>query len=250
MPELTIRRVENKRTQQLTELWRAAFPSDTLDYIDGFFAHLGQDTVTLVGECNGDVVTMLFLLPAEARFRAKRYPVRYLYAGCTHPQHRGHGYYRQLMNAAAQMVAAMGENAIYLHPADERLTDTYKRLGYRSGVYGFSMKIIPSPTACASVDAYIQKRNVVIDGISQEAVFWNVADDTARFFVADASARGAKMALSNDGVVLTFENVTVELISTDGQRENADYCLWLPIGDSPLTALMKEIDGITGLVGD
>lgn len=250
MSELTIRRIENKHTQQLIELWCAAFPSDPLDYIDGFLAHLPQDAVTLVGEYGGDVVTMLFLLPAEARFRGKRYPVRYLYAGCTHPQHRGHGYYRELMSYAAQTIAAMGESAIYLHPADEKLTDTYKRLGYRSRVFGSRAEIDQSTTACTSVNAYIQQRNEVIDRISQDVVFWSVADDTARFFVADTSARGAKMTHSDNGVALSLENTTIESIHTDSQRENADYCLWLPLGDTSLSALMKEFDGITGLVGD
>lgn len=250
MSELTIRRIEEKPAKQLFELWRAAFPSDPPDYTDGFFAHLPQDAITLAGEYDGNVVTMLFLLPAEARFRGKHYPVRYLYAGCTHPQHRGNGYYRELMAAAAQVVASIGECAIYLHPADERLTDTYKRLGYRSGIFGFCAKIDNPMTVCTSANTYIQKRNEIIDRVSRDAVFWNVKDASTRFFVADASARGAKMTHSDNGVELSFENATIELINTDGQRENADYCLWLPIGNTPLMTLMKEYDGITGLVGD
>ena len=65
---------------------------------------------------------MLFLLPGNAVFRGRSYSVRYLYAGCTHPEFRGHGYYRQLMVAAAQKVEEMGEHAIFLHPADDVLT--------------------------------------------------------------------------------------------------------------------------------
>lgn len=250
MPELKIHRIANERTPQLVELWHAAFPTDPQDYIDNFFAHLPQDTVTLVGECDDSVVTMLFLLPAEARFRDKRYAVRYLYAGCTHPLHRGHGYYRELMLAAAQTVAAMGEDAIYLHPADERLTDTYKRLGYHAGVFRSNTSTPLPMTNLATVDAYLQNRRKIIDHVSQNTVFWDVKGDSLHFFVSDAVSRGATMFCNDTCVALTFEHTTIESIGKSTQRDNADHCLWLPIGDASLVSLMNEFNGITGLVGD
>lgn len=250
MSDLHIHRIESNHAVLLTKLWRAAFPSDPINFIEGFFANLPHNAVTLVGENDGGIVTMLFLLPANALFRGISYPVRYLYAGCTHPQYRGHGYYRELMNAAEKTVAAMGESAIYLHPADERLTDTYKRLGYRSGIFGSRARADLPMSVCASVDVYMQKRNEVIDCISQDAVFWNVSDGIAHFFVADAYARGAKMMCTDNDVALSFKETAIETIGIDARRENADHCLWLPVGDSPLLALMQEFDGVTGLVGD
>lgn len=251
MSDLDIRRIDVNLAEQLTELWRAAFPNDPSDYIDSFFAGLPQDAVTLAGESNGEIATMLFLLPAEARFCGEIYPVRYLYAGCTHPLHRGQGYYRELLAIAAQTVAAIGENAIYLHPADEKLTATYKRLGYRPGIFGGNcVKTNEKLHTCSTVDEYMQKRDELIGRISQSAVFWNTSADITRFFVADATSRGAAMVYNDDRAELSFENTVIESIRTDSSRENGDYCLWLPIGDSPLMDLMGKFEGVTGLVGD
>lgn len=251
MSDLIIRVIEEKHAERLTTLWQVAFPSDPLDYIESFFAHLPQKSVTLAGECDGELVTMLFLLPAEARFREKTYSVRYLYAGCTHPRYRGRGYYRELMTAAAQAVVAMGEHAIYLHPADDVLTATYQRLGYRVGIVGDehspTNKIMP---VCQTVDEYMQKRGELIGRISQEAIFWNTAEDLTRFFVTDAVSRGAQMSADDGCIELAINGTIIESLKHNYSNKNKDYCLWLPIGDTPLTALMGEYDGVTGLVGD
>ncbi len=251
MSDLIIRVIEKNHAEQLTLLWQSAFPSDPPDYIVSFFAHLPTNSVTLAGECDGKLVTMLFLLPAEARFRKNAYPVRYLYAGCTHPRYRGRGYYRELMAAAAQIVSAMGEHAIYLHPADDMLTATYQRLGYRVGIFG-GERSQPDETmpACQAVDEYMRKRDKLIDRISQDAVFWNTAKDTTRFFVSDAVSRGARMSADVGSVELTISGAVIESVNGDCSCKGEDYCLWLPIGDTPLTALMTKYDGVTGLVGD
>lgn len=251
MSDLHIRRIEANHAELLTELWCAAFPSDPIDYIEGFFANLPKNTVALAGEYDGELVTMLFLLPAEARFRGNVYLVRYLYAGCTHPRYRGCGYYRELMTAAAQTVSAMGENAIYLHPADDALTATYQRLGYRAGIVGGEHsrpnKIMP---ICQTVVDYIQKRDELITCISQNAVFWNTENDVTRLFVSDAVSRGARMRADDGCIELTINDAIIESLESTYSYKNNEYCLWLPIGDTPLTALMAEYDGVTGLVGD
>ncbi len=251
MADLIIRVIEEKHAERLTPLWQSAFSGDSLDYIASFIAHLPKNSVTLAGECDGELVTMLFLLPAEARFRGESFPVRYLYAGCTHPRHRGHGYYRELMAAAAQKASAMGEHAIYLHPADDMLTATYQRLGYRVGIFGGErLQSDETMPVCQAVDDYMQKRNELIDRISQEAVFWNTAEDITRFFVADAVSRGARMSANDGCIELAINGAVIESIKSDYSHKIEDYCLWLPIGDTPLTALMTEYDGVTGLVGD
>ncbi len=251
MSDLIIRVIEEKHAERLTSLWQVAFPSDPLDYIESFFAHLPQRTLTLAGERDGELVTMLFLLPAKARFREKAYPVRYLYAGCTHPRYRGRGYYRELMTAAARAVSTMGEHAIYLHPADDVLTATYQRLGYRVGIVGDKLSHAnKAMTVCHTTDDYMQKRDELIDCISRDAVFWNAAEDTTRFFVTDAVNRGARMSADDGCIELAINGAIIESVKHNYTNKNKDYCLWLPIGDTPLTALMAEYDGVTGLVGD
>ncbi len=251
MSDLSISCIENTAAQRLKELWQSAFPSDPEDYIDGFFAHLLSDAVTMVGECDKKAVTMLFLLPADARFCGKSYPVRYLYAGCTHPAYRGRGYYRELMTAAAQTVARMGEHAIYLHPADDQLTATYQRLGYRTGICGSDRcQIMLDLPGCSSVGEYLARRRELVDRVSKNAVIWNPNEAVTRFFVTDAVARGAIMSADSARITLSFGETTVETLSADLSGEDDRYCLWLPIGDTPLSALMEKHAAFTGLVGD
>ncbi len=251
MSDLIIRCIKGNRAEQLTELWRSAFPSDPVNFIDGFFAHLPQDAVTMVGEIDEKAVTMLFLLPAVARFQEKSYPVRYLYAGCTHPLYRGRGYYRELMLAAAQAVAAMGEYAIYLHPADEKLTAAYQRLGYRAGIFGADhYRAESEPSVYQTVSEYLIRRTAIIERLSQNTIIWNTNEDVTRFFVTDAVAHGARMLGGDESAALVLHDHVIESLSENRSREDNTFCLWLPIGDTPLSALMEKYDGFTGLVGD
>ena len=251
MSKFVIRTLDGKADNRLTSLWLASFPNDPIDYVEGFLAHLPQDTVTMVGECNGEPATMLFLLPAKARFRGELYPVRYLYAGCTHPDYRGRGYYRELMSAAAVKVAELNENAIYLHPADDMLTATYQRLGYKVGIGSCqSQKDTEWQSVFSSVDEYVHLRRHLIKQLSQKSVFWDANEQTTRFIIADAVSRNAQMFRDNKGVALMHNNKIIESLSLAEQKSNDAFCLWLPISSSPLTDLMNEFGGSTGLVGD
>lgn len=251
MADLIIRFAKLDRLEELVSLWCAAFPSDSREYVRGFLADLPRDAVTLIGECDDTVVTMLFLLPAQAVFRGETYDVRYLYAGCTHPNYRGFGYYRQLMDAAAQTVERMGEHAIFLHPADDTLTATYKRLGYSSGIYGSERSLDPqNMRVCDSVSNYLKQRELSVKQIAERTVFWEFCDAITHRFVADAVAFDAKMTAGANGVQLTYAGRTIESLSAGFRRANEDYCLWLPLGDTPLVEIMNEFDGLTGLVGD
>lgn len=251
MSELIIRRIEQNTAKLLAPLWAAAFPEDPSDYIEGFLSNLPPESVTLIGERDGTIATMLFLLRANARFRGKIYPVRYLYAGCTHPQYRGQGYYRELMTAAAHTVREMGEHAIYLHPADDTLTATYKRLGYRAGICGGSQASgAKQAQAINSLNDYMSERKEIVERIADNAVFWSTDDSVTRLFVTDALSRGADMTVDDDTLWLSLSEKTVEFISINDDCTDNNFCLWLPIGDTPLTALMDERKGFTGLIGD
>ena len=251
MSDLLIHRAEMDRPEEMASLWCAAFPGDPQEYVLDFLTDLPRETVALIGEHNDRIVTMLFLLPARARFRDATYPVRYLYAGCTHPQYRGRGYYQQLMTAAARTVEAMGENGIYLHPADAALTTTYKRMGYRSGIFGGSPAVWPRDLCvCDTIDDYLQQREQISKRLADHTVIWETADSITRRFVSDAVSAGARMAADTDCIQLTLNDNVLEALCVDGHYTNNDYCLWLPINNTPLAALMTAYSGFTGLVGD
>ncbi len=114
----------------LKSLYAEAFPEDPLDYTEAFFALVKPETMACVGEVDGRIVCALYLLPALAVSRDNRAPVRYLYAGGTFPDCRRQGHYSALLRFAADHVAAIGESAIYLRPANVSLLSYYRSHGY------------------------------------------------------------------------------------------------------------------------
>lgn len=115
-------------------LYELAFTEDDTAFIDRFFAAIQPKTMACCGVLNGDIVSVLYLLPARATCGDESVSVRYLYAGATHPAHRGKGYYGELLQYAAKMVNMVGETAIYLRPATTDLLSYYNRFGYVSGI--------------------------------------------------------------------------------------------------------------------
>ncbi len=251
MPELTIRRVDLTQSEELIPLWMAGFPTDSKEFIVRFLRNLPLNTVILSGEMDGNMVTMLFLLPATATFRGETFSVRYLYAGCTHPQYRGRGFYRELLSAAAQTVQKLGEAAIYLHPADEALVQSYRRFGYRSGIVGgIDVGSNHELLLIDSTDEYMVKRQQCIEQLSQHTVFWDVTQNTVQFYLQDALSHGATLRGDKTSIKCAYRNNVIECLGEGRVQGNEAYCLWLPIGNSPLESLMDEYYGATGMVGD
>lgn len=118
------------------DLWTTCFAEDGEEYPRRFLQSVDFPSQLCLGCIHSRPVSMLFLLPATARLREQVWPVRYLYAGCTHPAHRHHGYYKQLLSFAAEIAAEQGASAIYLHPAEDSLFDYYQGYGYHRGICG------------------------------------------------------------------------------------------------------------------
>lgn len=155
------------------------------------------------------------------------------------------------MHAASRVVEEMGEFAIFLHPADDALTSTYKRMGYRSGICGSPRNLEDSRAmACDDIDNYMRQRALIGRGIAEKTLFWEMSDDVTRRFITDAVAGGAEMATGDGFVQLKYENRIIESLCRDAVCENDDFCLWIPIGETPLITLMENYKGFTGLVGD
>ena len=130
--ELTFRQGTADDIPALKSLWKQCFPDDTDSFIDAFFGVVPV-TRCLVA-CKGEPLSVLFLLTATVAYKDTTIPVRYLYAGCTHPEHRRQGIYEKLISYAGMYAASAGAAAIYLHPADDSLREYYKMRGYRDGI--------------------------------------------------------------------------------------------------------------------
>lgn len=115
--------MENK---QLQALWQLAF-GDGEEFIRLFF-----DTAYAPERClyltEGAAVTAaLYWLDCSYQGQKQAY----VYAVATHPDHRGKGLCRQLMNKAHGLLKAQGYSAALLRPADEVLRRMYSKMGYR-----------------------------------------------------------------------------------------------------------------------
>ena len=246
MCDFTIHQIRKSQFHTLIPLWTTCFPDDSSDYVANFMSSLPDDSVALVGRVGDSIVTMLTLLPARVTFRNKTLPVRYLYAGCTHPQHRGKGYYRQLMSAAESSVRDMSEFAIYLHPADETLVNTYSRMGYQTGICG-SKKAMHNPQLSAD---YKQKRYELLEMLSKDTVVWDLCNSIVDYFIDDALKNGAFASITDTTATLAIGSMVIEHLAIQGTNETNTYCLWLPTQESPLSEWMTSYNGYTGLIGD
>ncbi len=246
MDNLHIAVYTSSTADALIDLWCACFQTDSPEYVHRFMRALPSDTLIVVGEVATVPVTMACLLPATATVRDKRYVVRYLYAGCTHPSSRGNGYYRQVMDAAYTLVRDKGESAIYLHPANSKLTHSYYRMGYLPGIVSGTVGQLRHVNDLSS---YCDARKVLLRRLSQEIVTWELSPTMVSFFLADAVSNGAKMSCTDTAVCLYTADGCVDALSA-ALDNNTEYCLWIPTDASDLQNEMLQHGGVTGVVGD
>ncbi len=111
-------------------LWTEAFTDDTPEDVDAFLERwFACDAVLLVRDGN-TVASMLFLLPQPLCIGERVLTAGYIYAGATAVSYRGQGLYRRLLMFASRYAEQRGMAALFLHPADERLADSYVRMGF------------------------------------------------------------------------------------------------------------------------
>jgi predicted acetyltransferase len=115
---------------EIIDLWKIAFPSDSNAFIDRFFEQFYSDENTLVIRENGQVAAMLQLLPYQLLYCGTKVEGRYLCGAATHPRQRGKGYMTRLMEEAKHYMECKGVAVCTLVPATEALFTFYQKRGY------------------------------------------------------------------------------------------------------------------------
>ena len=133
-------------TEQLKELWHLAF-GDGEDAIDAFFCTAYTPERCLYLTEQGQITAALYWLDCEYQGQKQAY----LYAVATHPDHRGKGLCRRLMETAHSQLKNQGYHAALLRPADNGLRQMYRKLGYRTAT-------CVSEFDCAAGDALSLRR--------------------------------------------------------------------------------------------
>lgn len=127
----------------LTELWQAVFgdPPEAINRFFEFF-HAPERAVTLTE--GGRLAAMAHLVPVgELVLGAERLPCAFVYAVAVHPERRGRGYGRRVVEEARQRALELGYNAVVLRPASPPLFSFYAALGFRPFFTACSFALSP-----------------------------------------------------------------------------------------------------------
>ncbi len=86
-----------------------------------------EDITTLTEDVGDDTVAMATLVPLKTEKDLSGF---YAYGVCVHPDRRGKGAFRRIMESCEAYAKERRADFICLIPADTRLADTYGRMGY------------------------------------------------------------------------------------------------------------------------
>lgn len=122
-----IRYLEGQEKDVCRDLWEEAFPEDSREFGDYYFAEKMKDNRVLVREEEGRIVSMLHQNPYEIYVRGQVWRSDYIVGVATAGDKRHRGYMRQLLS---RMMEEMWEEQMpfcFLMPADEAI---YRPFGF------------------------------------------------------------------------------------------------------------------------
>jgi GNAT superfamily N-acetyltransferase len=116
-------------------IWKLCF-GDSDHYIDFYYANRYQEDETVLLLEDGEILTMLTMLPIKIKGSNKRtYNSTMLYAIATHPQYQNRGFATQLINFTHQHLRKKKNAFSVLVPSEKHLFDFYRQQGYQDGFY-------------------------------------------------------------------------------------------------------------------
>ncbi len=112
------------------KLWQRVF-GDNDEFVDSFIVRHYHRSAMLCAEEGSEMVSMLHLVP----FDTEAGRATYIYGVATHPDHRGRGHARRLMERAMEIVLTRGETAFLIpDPEQPWLREFYARFGFSGSV--------------------------------------------------------------------------------------------------------------------
>ena len=190
----------------LRQLWKLAF-GDTDAFLDSFFGTAYSPNRCHLLKVDDQVVAALYWFDCQCEDRK----IAYIYAVATHPDFRGQGLCRRLMQESHHILAEQGYDAVMLVPQDAGLRKMYAAMGYRNAtsVSEFTCEA-GKPIALTEVDtdsyAALRRTFLPAGSVVQEGENLRFLSTYARFY------RGEDCLLAVSGSQI------LELL---GSRENA-----------------------------
>lgn len=244
----------------------ASFTGPLLDYA------LWRDGEVFCVRHGGAIVSMAASLPFSISIPSpdggtESLPARYLYALCTAPGWRGHGFAKAVIEGVVRKAAEDGCVAVALQPENAALADRYLRLGFIQCA-ARTERVVPAArlmaTGTGTVEVrqcffkeYAELREKALNGIAH-AVFPPVHLALAKHFFAD---NGSADVLAYDdragffrigdslaAAEMTSCRLTVhELVAKDGDRDAALAALARHLHESEVRLRGPDAGGGTAL---
>ena len=155
---------------QLKNLWHLAF-GDGEEFINLFFQTGYSPERCLYLTEEEQVTAALYWLDCQYKGQKQAY----IYAVATHPDHRGKGLCRKLMEQAHEVLKTQGYTAALLRPADEGLRRMYEKMGYRTATFVSEFDCTPgTPVSLRKIGAReyegLRRHYLPEGGAAQEGV--------------------------------------------------------------------------------
>lgn len=180
---------------QLRKLWKLVF-GDSEEFLTGFFSTAySPDRCRCIRE-EGQIVAALYWL--DCGFDGEK--LAYIYAVATHPDFRGGGLCRRLMEDTHAVLAERGYAGAFLMPAEPGLRQMYGKMGYQEcgRVSEFTCSagqaLTVRPIGKAEYAA-LRRRFLPAGGVLQEGVSLDFLETYGQFYCGESFL----LAASADG---------------------------------------------------
>lgn len=168
---------------QLRTLWQLAF-GDEDAFTDAFFQNgFAPDRCRCI-TIDGQIAAALYWFETQCSGQTNAY----IYGVATHPDFRGRGLCRTLMENAHQHLQSLGYTGVLLVPQDESLRQMYRHMGYQdcTGIAEFFCTDDPYPAPMHAIDSieYARLRRPYLPehSVIQEHSNLTFLDSYAKFY--------------------------------------------------------------------
>lgn len=124
-PLTQIHYLESDQAWKTRALWHHCFPEDSKVFIDYYYREIGQYNRILVGEHDGEIVSMLHRNPSDMIIKGRKICSDYIVAVGTLKEYRGLGCMREVLTKALNDMCKEGMPFTYLMPAAEAIYYPY-----------------------------------------------------------------------------------------------------------------------------
>lgn len=121
---------QNTDFNDLVQLWKICFPTDSECFVDMYFREKYKKEYTLVYRFNNRVIAAIQMLPYTMTFFGKKVNIVYISGAATLPEFRGEGLMKSLLQKSFIINEQNNIAFSVLIPQEKWLVNFYNQLGY------------------------------------------------------------------------------------------------------------------------